>query len=343
MDKGTWLLFDEAMLAHDPGPFHPERPARLSAVVEALRRKPPPGATWAAPRPATRDQLFRIHDPAYVDEILSLRGLAARLDPDTAVSPGSVEAALLAAGAGIQAVEAAVSGEAARAFCLVRPPGHHAEAAHAMGFCLFNNVALAASHAVEALGLERVLIVDWDVHHGNGTQHAFEDRSDVLYFSTHQYPFYPGTGAAGEAGGGEGLGFTVNVPLPAGMGDADFAAVFGEVLVPVAELYRPQLVLVSAGFDAHRDDPLGGMEVTAEGFAHLCGVVSGIADRHAGGRLILILEGGYDLRGLAESAAACARVLAGGAASDAQPGSSPEGRTAIARAWEVQGWYWKRP
>ena len=339
----TWIYFHEAMLAHDPGPFHPEKAERLSAVVARLRGEPQGAVEWAEPSPAKREQILRVHDPRYVDEVLSLRGLSARLDADTPVSPGSADAALFAAGAAVQATEAVCSGEAQNAFCLVRPPGHHAERARAMGFCLFNNVAIAAAHALEALGLERVLIADWDVHHGNGTQHAFEDRRDVLFFSTHQYPFYPGTGALGEAGVGAGEGFTVNVPLPAGTGDADYAAVFGDVLLPIADQYEPQLVLVSAGFDPHRDDPLGGMRVTEEGFARLCGAVKEIAGRHAQGRLVLLLEGGYDLPGLADSAAACARVLTGHAAPEAQPGPSPEGRTAIARAWEVQGRYWKRP
>lgn len=341
--RKTRLYFHPSMLSHDPGPFHPEKPARLSAVVEALRHAPPRGVEWAEPRPANREQLLRIHDPRYVDEILSLAGRSARLDADTSVSPGSVEAALLAAGAGVRAVEAVVSGEANTAFCLVRPPGHHAEASQAMGFCLFNNVAVAASHAVEALGLERVLIVDWDVHHGNGTQHAFETRRDMLFFSTHQYPFYPGTGAAGEVGEGEGRGFTVNVPLPAGMGDADYAGVFREVLAPIGDSYRPQLVLVSAGFDPHRDDPLGGMEVTEEGFAHLCGVAKGIADRHAQGRLVLLLEGGYDLKGLAASASSCVRVLSGEAAPEVGASPSAEGREAVARTWEVHRSHWGIP
>ncbi len=258
------LLTDPAMLAHDPGPGHPERPARLEAALAALRAQPVAGTDWRAPGPATREQVARVHDPMYVDAVDALRGQYAVLDGDTFTSPRTVEAAWLAAGAAIEAVEAVVRGEARRAFALVRPPGHHAERDHAMGFCFFNNIAIAAAHARESLGCERVLIVDWDVHHGNGTQHTFEERRDVLVFNTHQFPLYPGTGGAPETGRGEGDGFTVNVPLPRGSGDADYAAVYEQLLIPIAEAYRPDLVLVSAGFDAHRDDPLSDMAVTEE-------------------------------------------------------------------------------
>ncbi|MHC4128831.1 MAG: histone deacetylase family protein [Planctomycetota bacterium] len=314
------LLVDEAMLGHDPGPYHPERPDRLRAVVAALRGSPVAGVRWAVPQPAPREAIERIHEPAYVDRIEELRGRTAALDLDTTVSPGSVPAALLAAGAAIDAVTAVTAGDARCAFALVRPPGHHAEARRAMGFCLFNNIAIAAAHAGATLGYQRVLIVDWDVHHGNGTQHAFYDRRDVLYFSTHRYPFYPGTGSADEVGAGAGAGHTVNVPLAERCGDAEFAAIFDELLEPIADAYRPDLLLVSAGFDAHRDDPLGGMGVTAGGFAALCGRVRAIARRHAGDRLVLVLEGGYDLGALAESAHACLEVLA---ASSPSPRPSP--------------------
>jgi acetoin utilization deacetylase AcuC-like enzyme len=316
------LLVDEAMLAHDPGPYHPERPDRLRAIVAALKGAPVAGARWAVPQPAPRQALERIHEPAYVDRIEDLRGRTAALDLDTTVSPGSVPAALLAAGAALDAVTAVTAGDARCAFALVRPPGHHADARRAMGFCLFNNIAIAAAHAGAALGCRRVLIVDWDVHHGNGTQHVFYDRRDVLYFSTHRYPFYPGTGGADEVGAGEGAGHTVNVPLAEPCGDAEYAAIFDELLDPIADAYRPDLVLVSAGFDAHRDDPLGGMGVTAGGFAALCGRMRDIARRHAGERLVLVLEGGYDLGALAESARACVEVLAG---PDSPARSSPPG------------------
>jgi acetoin utilization deacetylase AcuC-like enzyme len=326
----TRLYFDDRMLAHDPGRGHPERPDRLRAIRAALEGAP---GEWVVPAPAAREDLLRVHDAAHVDRIEALRGRVAGLDPDTATSPGSVEAALLAAGAAVQAVDAG-----GRAFALVRPPGHHAEPDRAMGFCLFNNVAVAAAHAL-ATGRERVLVVDWDVHHGNGTQDAFYDRDDVLFFSTHRFPFYPGTGGAREHGRGPGEGYTVDVPLPPGLGDGDYARVFSEVLLPIADDFRPDLVLVSAGFDAHRDDPLGGMALTEEGFATLCGVVADIADRHAGGRLVLVLEGGYDLRGLARGVRACADVL-GGAAPPPPGGPTARGDAVVGAVQALQRRYW---
>ncbi len=327
----TRLLFDERMAAHDPGRGHPERPDRLRAVRSALEGA---AGEWVAPTPVSREDLLRVHDAAHVDRILALRGRVAGLDPDTAVSPGSVDAALLAAGAAVQAVDAG-----GRAFALVRPPGHHAVPSRAMGFCLFNNVAVAAARAL-ASGRRRVLVVDWDVHHGNGTQDAFYDRDDVLFFSTHQFPFYPGTGAAHEQGRGQGEGYTVDVPLPPGLGDGDYAIVFAELLVPIADAFRPDLVLVSAGFDAHRDDPLGGMAVTEEGFAALCGVVRDLADRHAEGRLVLALEGGYDLQGLARSVRACVDVL-GGATPPPPARASARGEAALTAAQTAQRRHWK--
>ena len=318
MAQDTLVLFDARMIAHEAGPGHPERPERLAGLHRGLTERPVGGVRWVAAPPASRQTVERVHSRAYVELVESLRGEHAQLDPDTGVSPESVEAAYLAAGAGIEAVEAVVGGRAPSAYALVRPPGHHAERGYARGFCLFNNIAIAAAHALEVLGLERVLVVDWDVHHGNGTQHSFEDRRDLLFFSSHLYPFYPGTGAMEEAGRGAGQGYTVNVPLPYGRGDGDYAFVFDELLVPIAERFAPQLVLVSAGFDAHRRDPLaglvsgyGGMGLSDEGFATLCGTVKAVADRFAGGKVVLLLEGGYDVRALVESSRACLRVLRG--------------------------------
>jgi len=312
------LLFDEKMTEHDPGPGHPESPNRLQAIWTDLARRPVAGTEVVTPPEATREELRRVHDDAYISRILALRGREVQLDPDTATSAASVDAALLAAGAAAEAVRRVLTGQAQSAFALVRPPGHHAESTRAMGFCLFNNVAVAASEA-HAHGLSRVLCVDWDVHHGNGTQHSFYERRDLLFCSTHQYPLYPGTGHESEAGRGAGEGFTVNLPLPAGCGDGDYAACFADVLLPIADAYRPELVLVSAGFDAHRDDPLAGMAVTEEGFAALCGAVKQIADCYCPGRLVLTLEGGYDLRALARSSRACIEVLAGAEAPPLRP------------------------
>ncbi len=325
MADGVLLLYDEAMLAHDPGPAHPEQPTRLRAVRDALTENPVPGARWGVPQPAKREFIERVHTAAHIDRIESLRGQSAALDVDTAVSPGSVEAVYLGTGAAIDAVTAVVNSNAQRAFALVRPPGHHAEHDRAMGFCLFNNIAIAAAHARAELGCDRVLIVDWDVHHGNGTQQAFYGDPNVLFFSTHQHPLYPGTGASDEIGTGDGAGYTVNVPLPPGFADAEYAAIFRQILVPIADSFAPNLVLVSAGFDAHRNDPLGSMALTDAGFACLCAMVRDIADRHANGRLALFLEGGYDAAALASSVRACIEVLAG--SSPQQPGSRPDPRS----------------
>jgi len=305
------VQYDDSMLEHDMGAGHPERPERLSAIRDRLRAALGDEIDWAAPAPVAREMLERVHGSGYVDRLERLRGVSSRLDADTSVCPKSVEAAWLAAGAGVAAVEASVTTTARRGLALVRPPGHHAEREHAMGFCLFNNIAVAAAHARAALGCRRVLIVDWDVHHGNGTQHAFYDTDEVLFVSSHQFPFYPGTGRLEETGTGKGEGFTVNLPLPAGQGDDEYVTVFRDVLVPVCDEWHPDLVLVSAGFDAHRADPLANMRVTEAGFAALTALVAEIAEQHAGGRLVLLLEGGYDLEALAGSVEACARVLRG--------------------------------
>jgi acetoin utilization deacetylase AcuC-like enzyme len=311
--RDTLLIFDEDMIAHDPGPGHPESPARLRAIGEMLARRPVAGTrTVRAPEGDLHD-IERVHGPRLVAQIEAARGQHATLDPDTHMSEGSAHAARLAAGAAVQAVDAVIEGTARNAFAFVRPPGHHAEPARAMGFCLYNNVAIAAARARAVHGVERVLIVDWDVHHGNGTQAAFYDAADVLFFSTHQFPFYPGTGALHEGGRGAGQGRTVNVPFSRAATDGDYVRVFDEVLTPIADAFAPQLVLVSAGFDAHARDPLGGMELSADGYAQLCDVVRGIAHRHAEDRLVLLLEGGYDLDALADSAHACVEILAGAA------------------------------
>jgi acetoin utilization deacetylase AcuC-like enzyme len=226
------------------------------------------------------------------------------------MSIDSYRVARLAVGGALAAVDAVTRDQVRNAFTAVRPPGHHALRDRAMGFCLFNNIAIAARYVQEHHGLERVLIVDWDVHHGNGTQAIFYEDPTVLYFSTHQYPFYPGTGAANETGAGAGLGFTVNAPLPAGSGDEEITTAFRGKLIPAAEAFRPQFVLVSAGFDAHRDDPLALLRVTEAGYAALTGIVLDLADRFAGGRLVSLLEGGYNLQALARSVEAHLRVLA---------------------------------
>jgi acetoin utilization deacetylase AcuC-like enzyme len=304
------LLTDPLCIEHDPGDGHPEQPERLRSILRMLAEHPVRGTELVDPPKATLDELSRVHDPRYVQAILGLRGRSGSLDGDTAVSGASVDAALLAAGAAAEGVRLVMDGKASAAFALVRPPGHHAVSTRAMGFCLFNNVAVAAAEA-HARGLSRVLCVDWDVHHGNGTQDAFYATDRLLFISTHQWPLYPGTGSERETGTGAGAGFTVNAPLPPGCGDADYAAVFAEALLPIAHAYKPELVLVSAGFDAHREDPLASMAIEDDGFAMLCGAVKAVADQHCQGRMVLTLEGGYDVEALARSVRGCIQVLAG--------------------------------
>jgi acetoin utilization deacetylase AcuC-like enzyme len=308
----TGFVYDDIFLEHEVMPGHPERPERLTAILEMLDETGLVGELRRiAPRAAAVEDITRIHEPHYVDFVRAAVESGQRvLDMgDTCVGPHSYAAALMAAGAVLTAIDAVVAGEVRNAFCAVRPPGHHAEAAMAMGFCLFNNVGVGARYAQAVHGLENVLIVDWDVHHGNGTQHAFYEDGTVLYVSTHQSPHYPGTGRADETGSGPGKGLTVNVPMPPGSGDAEFIAAFNERIVPRADEFRPDLVLISAGFDAHADDPLSGLELTSAGYGELTRLVKGIAERHAGGRLVSVLEGGYNLKALKASVAAHLRAL----------------------------------
>ena len=295
---------------------HPENAGRLVAIEDELARRGLLAGRPEIPFAAAPDEaLSRVHDPRYV---AGVRRFAADgggwLDGDTYVTPDSVAIAALAAGAGLAAVDAALDGRARHGFVLARPPGHHATPTRGMGFCLFNTIAVAAAHAL-ARGLERVLIVDWDVHHGNGTQDAFYDTDQVLFVSLHQSPLYPGTGSADERGAGRGAGYTINVPLPAGTDDETYWDVFDEIVLPAAHDYRPRLVLVSAGFDAHVMDPLAGMALTERGFAGLAERVVDLAAEHASGRLVAFLEGGYDPGALSWSVAATLAVLDGDDAS----------------------------
>ncbi len=336
----TLLITDPAMLEHAPGPAHPESPRRLEEILSLLRQSPIEGTAWRGAREATIDELRLVHSEAHVRQLEDLRGQSVQLDPDTAMSPGSWEAALLAAGASLQAVDAVWDRKAQNAFALVRPPGHHAVPDGAMGFCLFNNAALAAEHA-RRRGAERVLVLDWDVHHGNGTQDAFYGRQDVLYLSSHQFPYYPGTGALHEVGEGAGQGYTVNVPLPSGLHDADFRAVFDDVFLPIADAYEPDLVIVSAGFDPHEADPIGGMRVTERGFAAMTARMTALAESVAQGRLVMLLEGGYHLGGLARSVRACAEVLTGNRDEfPSRTGPSDEGADAVRMARGFHSKYW---
>lgn len=309
--RNIGFIFHPEYLRHDTGRNHPEEPARLTAITSHLEAVGLLAElVRTEPTEPAQDWITLAHTPVHVKAVeeACARGVTA-LDPDTYVSPASYRAALLAVGGALQAVDQVMEGTVSSAFVALRPPGHHAERERAMGFCLFNNIAIAARYAQKRYGLKRVLIVDWDVHHGNGTQHAFEDDPTVLFFSTHQYPFYPGTGRATERGSGAGLGYTVNVPLAAGCGDREYTEVFEQILYPAAQGFAPDLVLISAGFDAHREDPLAGMLVTEAGYERMTVIVRDIAEEFAGGRVVSLLEGGYNLEALARSVERHLRIL----------------------------------
>jgi acetoin utilization deacetylase AcuC-like enzyme len=305
------FLDDPLFREHDSGAGHPERPERLDAALRALdgweyRQR----VTLVTPQPATAEQVLRVHTQGHLALVSSTEGQTHRFDPDTQAGPMSYRAALLAAGAVVEAVDRVLEGELDRAFCAVRPPGHHAEADRAMGFCLLNNVAIGAAHAL-ARGLSRVAIIDFDVHHGNGTQHIFDGDPRVLYLSSHAYPFYPGSGALDEVGIGAGRGFSVNLPLPAGCGDSEYAELYREIVVPVGRAFDPELVLVSAGFDPGRDDPLAPMDLTEQGFAEVSSACLRIAEGAARGRAVFVLEGGYNLQNIERGTAAILKLLLG--------------------------------
>ena len=288
------------------------------------------GGHVESPRRVTDVEVLRIHDPDYLSSIKATAGRAVALDPDTFTSPGTFDAAYLAAGAAVSAVEHVLDGTAGtRAMALVRPPGHHAERTRAMGFCLFNNIAIAAASA-RARGLTRVGIVDYDVHHGNGTQWSFYADPSVLFISSHQHPYYPGTGAAGDVGTGAGAGFTVNLPLSAGASDADYELAYTKVALPILSQFRPELILISAGFDAHMNDPLAGMRLTSPYFGRLTAAIAAIADECCAGRVVAVSEGGYDLVALAESLRATIGALDGDKGRVSAPtGPAPRGEAAV--------------
>ncbi len=304
------VITSDRFADHLTPPGHPERVERaevMQYVVAEWRKR---GGAVEEATPAGNEQLERIHDRDYITLIRETAGRAVALDPDTFTSPDSYEVACLAAGAGCQAVDHVLGGQGRRAFAVVRPPGHHAERGRAMGFCFFNNVAVAAAHA-RARGLSRVAVVDYDVHHGNGTQWSFYDDPAVLFISSHQFPYYPGTGAAQDTGTGAGQGFTVNLPLDAGGTDADYELVYQRVALPVLRQFEPELILVSAGFDAHYRDPLAGMRLTTEQFGRLTALIACAADEICDGRVVALSEGGYDLQALAASLNAAISALAG--------------------------------
>jgi acetoin utilization deacetylase AcuC-like enzyme len=321
------VVEDPRYAAHEGPRGHPECPERLRAVSGALDR-------WrgqlvsVAPRPATTDEILRVHEAPLLRRLeQAVAEAPAQLDPDTYVCPRSLEIALLAAGGTVELATRVASGEAHVAIGAVRPPGHHAEPGRSMGFCLLNNVAIAARSLQAERGVGRVLVIDWDVHHGQGTQYIFEDDPSVLYVSTHQYPYYPGTGDFSEAGVGRGLGATLNIPLPAGCGDCEYTGVFQRLVVPAARHFAPDVILVSAGFDAHRDDPLASMNLSRSGFLGLTGIVRALADDLCGGRLCFVLEGGYAPSGLAEGTSAVVEAMLEPAPQLPAPVEAPRGST----------------
>ena len=317
-------VYHPVYLKHDTGQ-HVENASRLEAVLShleqsGLKRQ----LELIRPRAASVEELSLVHDAQYVTHVQDMAEKGGGwLDLDTVMSASSYEVATYAAGGVIRATEAVIDGEIGSAFALVRPPGHHATPRRAMGFCLFNNVAIAAKYALAKYELERTFIIDFDVHHGNGTQDAFYDNPQVLYISTHQSPYYPGTGSIGETGRGVAKGTTVNIPLPAGCGDAEYLAVFQQIIVPVARRFKPQLILVSAGYDAHWADGLAYMQVSGTGFSQMIKIIEGLADELCGGRLVFSLEGGYNLDTLAASIEATFKVLLGSTEIEDRLGQSP--------------------
>jgi len=343
----TGIVKDGRYMDHWMGDYHPECPQRLG-VIYAMLEEPDMAGKFQEipPRPAHKEELLFVHAGYYIDALAATSGIEyTYLDPDTQTCAASYDAALLAAGGLCEAISKVCAGKLKNAFALVRPPGHHAERAQAKGFCLFNNVAVGARYAQEFLGIGRILIVDWDLHHGNGTQHSFEEDPTILYFSTHQFPYYPGTGAFSEIGTGKGRGFTVNVPLTIGYGDAEYLSIFQKVLKPIALEFKPELILVSAGFDIYIGDPLGGMNVTPGGFAAMTRAIMDIADQCCAGKVVLTLEGGYDLYGERDSVKEVLKELAG--LNKVNPtdlmGSVMQEMVdnVVARVKSVHGQYWK--
>ncbi len=330
-------------MEHDMGAFHVENPRRIEAIYKMVEKEITFPFKNIEPRSATQEEIEMVHSPSYISLIKETSGKErVILDPDTSTSSRSYETALLAAGGLLKAADLIMEGKIQNGFALVRPPGHHAEASRAMGFCLFNNIAIGAEYLVKKYRLKRILIIDWDLHHGNGTQHSFYNRKDILYFSTHQFPHYPGTGNWNETGEGKGEGFTVNVPLFPGKTDQDYLYIFKKILSPIAAQYKPEFILVSAGFDIYRGDPLGGMIISEEGFAALTSEILSIAKDFSKNRLLFTLEGGYDILGLREGVK---QVLLQCAGKEKKPDVEDKISSAVekelAPVFETQKEYWK--
>jgi len=339
----TGLVIDSRYRDHDTGYGHPERAARIATLEEGLADYRRPGIRRLEPRLATTDELALVHRGDHLDRIAATAGCdGGAFDPDTPVSAHSYDTARLACGGLLALLDAIMAGEVDNGFALVRPPGHHAETDRAMGFCLFNNVAVGAEYLRQRHGLRRIAIMDWDVHHGNGSQHSFADDPGVLYVSTHQYPFYPGTGALHELGRGEGEGYSVNLPLPAGCGDAEYRGLFELIVEPICRQFEPDFVLISAGFDAHLRDPLGGMRLSTEGFGSLAHSLLRVAANHSDGRCAAVLEGGYDLDALGSSTLAVLDEMGGESLAEPRPAIPAPAELAATFA-AVHGSYWELP
>ena len=338
----TGIVLDARYQDHNPGQGHPERAERIGTLLSRFASYKRDGLKRFDPRHATHEEIALVHDTSLIGRVAASAGLeAAAFDADTRVSAQSYETALLATGGLLTILDAVMEREVDNGFALVRPPGHHAERNRAMGFCLFNSVAVGAQYLRERFGLSRILVMDWDLHHGNGTQHSFYDDPGVLYLSTHQYPYYPGTGAAEEAGHGSGEGYTVNLPLSVGWGDTAIVPLFEEVIDPICRQFQPEFVLISAGFDAHARDPLGGLTVTEEGFGALARILLRVARDHAQGRCAAILEGGYDLEGLETSVVQVLDEMGGDRLDHPLPAYERQGLLPNVRA--VQQRYWELP
>jgi acetoin utilization deacetylase AcuC-like enzyme len=338
--RDSGFVLDPRFMEHDTGQGHPERPERIGILLDAVEAQP--GLRRIEPRLATPEEVSLVHDEGHVARVASTSRLSSyAFDADTPVCSRSFEIASLAAGGVLTLLDAVMAGEVRNGFAFVRPPGHHAEPNRAMGFCLFNNAAIGAAYLRKRYGLERILIVDWDVHHGNGTQDAFERDPQVLYVSTHRYPFYPGTGALDETGSRDGEGYTVNIPMVGGFGDAEYLDAFQRIVEPIAMRYEPDFVIISAGFDPHALDPLGGMGVTERGFAMMARSLLRVADASAGGRCVAVLEGGYNLRALRDCSVRVLDELRGSTAVGDVTADSARVAPVLDAVRRVQGEYWR--
>ena len=336
------VVIDPEFLKHEPGQSHPERPERLKVLLDLTRGLHGGDLQILPPRPAKREEVRSSHSSDYIDLIRATSTTNRyALDGDTVTCADSFGTALLAVGGFLRLLDSVAASDFRNGFALVRPPGHHAMRDRAMGFCLFNTMSIGAHHLKRVYGAKRILIMDWDVHHGNGTQDSFYQDPSVLYISTHQYPFYPGTGAVEEVGSGKGEGYTVNIPLHAGCGDEDYLRVFTEIVVPIVNKFEPEWILVSAGFDPHQDDPLGGMCVTEKGFGIMASLLLDLAAKHASGKIAFLLEGGYDLGALRNSVAAVFEKMKGeGRTEPLSQGGGERVKPLIQKVLNVQEKFW---